>query len=294
MNTGRRPNNCKVQNCKAGKKICNPIYNIVNLVNNLFIRRLTMKNAALLNGFFCLLVLLLSGCEKNQTEYHPNSGNGRIRQIQLYNIDSRNLIGIVKDYEYDEQGRVSKTTSPMYVDGKVTGIISYDLYEYDSHGRLSKIENYNASSASPDGFINLYNKNYEYSGTGELEKESVDFPVSGMSEYTFNEYRDGILVESKKYTNNELETYVVFNYDTSGKLKKEETYLANGRMFNYTIHSYSGSSQVQSDLYISPANTHFRTIKRIFDGGNNLITLESRELSVFSSMSSYVMRYLYY
>lgn len=250
-----------------------------------------MKKLFLLKCVICTAALFLSGCEKEQTNIPQ--GNARLKQEFLYNIDSQTMIGIVKEYEYNDQGRISRTSTPMYENGSITGTISYSLYDYDSSGRLAKITNYNANINSPNGFINLSNIIYEYSG-GLKTKESVEYPVAGIREYTDFEYLSGRLIVSKKYANNKLESFIQYLYDNSGRLTKELTYASEGECLSYTIHTYSGSLQIKSELYTYSNKVLYRSISRTYDDGNNLINLESKELIPSSSMMSFVMKYIYY
>ena len=91
-----------------------------------------------------------------------------------------------------------------------------------------------------------------------------------------------------------LENYTEFQYDKSDKLIKESFYTSDDQCISYTIHTYTGSLQTKSDLYTYPDNAHYRSINRTFDKNNNIITLESNELSLYSSMMSHVLRYKYY
>jgi hypothetical protein len=237
------------------------------------------------------LILVLSGCEKEQS--YSGQPNARLKQEFLYNIDSQTMIGIVKEYEYNDEGKIIMTSTPMYENGSITGTISYNKYDYDSSGHLEKITNYNANINSPSGFINLSNLIYEYSG--ELKtKESVEYPASGIKEYTSYEYIGGRLTISKKFSNNKLENFTNYLYDNSGRLTKEFLYASDGQCLNYTIHIYSGSLQVKSDFYTFPDNVLYRSIARTFDEGNNLINLESKEMVPSSSQMSFVMKYIYY
>ena len=66
-------------------------------------------------------MLVFAGCDKNHNQ-DLNSSGAKLKQILLYsNIDSKDPIGIVEEYEYDETGRLIKSSTPMYEDGKITG-----------------------------------------------------------------------------------------------------------------------------------------------------------------------------
>jgi len=121
-----------------------------------------------------------------------NQNGAKLKRILLYSsIDSKNPISIVSEYEYDEVDRISKISSPMYQDGEIVGIIKYDLYGYNSQGQLIRIENFNANGNSPTGFINLKNYIYTYSENGKKEKERIEYPQIGSSEYSLYKYDGG-------------------------------------------------------------------------------------------------------
>jgi hypothetical protein len=253
-----------------------------------------MKTKLSLLGMCSLLIFVLLSCQKDDSEITFSQANAKLKQVLLFsNIDSKDPISIVEEYEYDDNGKISKVSSPMYDNGAIVGTIKYDLYEYNSSGQLMKIINYNANSNSPTGFINLKNISYNYSTDGKKIKETIEYPLGGISEYSDFEYQNGLLSKIKKYSGNKLESYTEFQYDKSDKLIKETLYASDDQCISYTIHSYTGSLQTKSDLYTS-TNDHYRSINRTFDKNNNIIVLESKELSLYSSMMSHVLRYKYY
>lgn len=254
-----------------------------------------MKATWSLFGTFILFVFLSSGCQKDQSNSTLNQGNAKLKQILLCSkIESSEPISIVEEYEYNDRGRISKTSSPMYDNGVIVGTIKYNLYEYNSSDQLVKISNFNANLNSPSGYINLQNFIYSYSADGKKIKESIENLNGAISEYSVYEYKNDQLVKINKYSNNTLESYTENQYDRSGKLIKESFFAADGQGIAYTIHTYSGFLQVKSDLFIYQNDTHYRSIKRTFDDNNNLTTLESNELSLYSNMMSFVFRYKYY
>jgi hypothetical protein len=254
-----------------------------------------IKTNRLAHGIFCLLIVLFSGCQKDNPQPNENKANARLKQIQLFAYkDSKVPIGIVEEYEYDDRGRISRTSSPMYEDGIVTGTFKYNLYEYNPMGQLLKISNFNANRNSPTGFINLTNHIYSYSADGKKIKETIEDPNGSVIEYSLYEYEDNRPVIIKKYSHDNLESYIENQYDTEGRLVKELYYTGDGKCISYTINNYIWILQVSSDIYLFENNTHYRSVKRTYDEYNNLITLESEELSLFSSMLSFVFRYIYF
>ena len=249
-----------------------------------------MKTKLSICGLFILLILTL-GCQKD--EY--STLNAKLKQVLLYSsLDSKEPISIVEEYEYDDNGNISKVSSPNYINGVITGTMKYDIYDYNSAGQLIKINNYNANYNSPTGFINLKNTLFEYSPEGKKIKETIEYPLGGISNYNNFEYKNGLLSKTSKFSGNKLESYTVYEYDRSDKVLKEMFYAFDGRCLTYTLHSYTGFLQTKSDVYLFSSNDHIRSINRFFDKNNNIITLESKELSPYSSLMSHVLRYEYY
>lgn len=252
-----------------------------------------MKSKLSILGLFSLL-FFLSSCQKNDFEDNFPL-NAKLKQILLVSsFDSKEPINVVEEYEYDDAGRISKVSTPMYNNGKIVGTIRYDVYEYNSSGQLIKINNYNSNINSPTGFINLKNTLYEYSPDGKKLQETIEYPLGGISEYTVFEYKNGLLIKTSEFSGNKLERYIVYEYDNSDRAIKELSYGFDGQCVFYTIHSYTGSLQTKSEIYNFSTNSNIRTINRIFDKNKNIITLESKELSLVSSLASFVLRYEYY
>lgn len=255
-----------------------------------------MKTKPLFFGLISLLIVLFSNCSKEDdlSDSDLLQGNARLKCVLLFaTIDSEEPISILEEYEYDEKGRISKVSSPMYQDGIIVGTISYDLYEYNSSGQLMKIVNYRSNINSPTGFINLKNYIYSYSSDGKIEREYIEYTQMHSFEYFIYEYQNNQLVKIKKYDNKyKLESYVVNQYDNSGKLIKEKSYAYDNHCTSYTQHSYSNGLNIKSDVY--QGDIHLREILRTYDLNNNLIILESNELYMLSSAMSCVLRYEYY
>lgn len=256
-----------------------------------------MKKRQPLIVLVSLCFLIFSSCEKvNDLPFNEiHQGNSTLLRILLYaDIASETPIGIVEEYEYDEEERVSKVSSPMVQEGEVVGQIWYDLYEYNSKGLLISIKNYNANTNAPTGFLNLKNTTYSYSSDGKKKKEVIEYPQMNSFEYSQYIYDQNRLVRVEKFgSSDELENYVEKEYDDGGYLTKESTYSGDNQLLFYTQHLYTDGLNTQSDVYLGINRDHIRQIFKSYDKDNNLIALESNELSLVSSRMSYVLRYEY-
>jgi len=239
-----------------------------------------------------MMILNLAACQKE--DINPEPGNGKVKRILLYSsMSSDTPISIVEEFEYDENGRITRTSSPMYQDGTIVGTISYDLYYYNDVDQLVRKENYNANSNSPTEFFNLVNRFYMYSPSGKLIRETIEYPQGGPGESIVYEYKNSLLSRTKFYNNiNKLEAYTISHYDNSERLTKEVRYSSDDKVISTTLHSYRGHLLVKSDVF--HGETRMREIKRSYDNDNNLLVLESYELVAYSSAMSYVLRYEYF
>ncbi len=242
---------------------------------------------------FSLIFILNSNCQKenNLIENPTFPNNAKLKRILVYStIESTEAISIDKEYEYDDKGRISRINSPIYENGEITGLYSYDLYNYNSNEQLVKIENYHASTNSPTGFINLKNYVYSYSDDGKIEKIEVS------NNYSLYKYENNILTRIEEYgSSDELERYTVYEYDNSGNLIKETAYDPDNQPYSYTKYSYENGLNIQSDIFGGEdMKIHIREIFNTYDENNNLIIKESNELLSYSSALSYVLRYEYF
>jgi len=224
-------------------------------------------------------------------------GDGKVKRIiELTSPDPTAAARIREEYEYDTQGRISMVTRPMYTEKGREGMMSFDDYAYDDSGRLSSVTGNNANINSPTGFIILKHIVYTWSDDGRKVKESIEYPQSGLSEYSLFIYDKGRLAKTEKYGyEGAFESCIVNAYDDAGNLVKETAFGRNGLQISETLHTYSNGLNVRSDVYVfnDRGKEHLRTITKTFDADNNLVTLESKELLVYSSMSSYTLRYEY-
>lgn len=243
-----------------------------------------------------LFMVVLVGCQDEEDLFFKDktySENAPLQRILLYpTTDAKDPINIVSEYEYDASGKITKVSSPIYIDGVIKGTSNYDLYEYDAMNRLVKIMSYNANLNA--GFLNLRNTIYSYGGDGLKEKEQLEFPQIGSFEYIRYIHQDGRLVKKEHYNGlDNLEMYTELAYNQSGELIEENFYSGDNELFRVTKHSYTNGLQTKSDTFQGLEMEQLREVKRTFDANRNLILLESNELSILSSAHSHVLRYEY-
>lgn len=255
-----------------------------------------MKAEKLLFGLLSLLLLTNAGCTDDRDVSLPTyEGNARLKRTLMYSsVDDMNPLAIIDEYEYDSQNRISKVSSPMYDNGSIVGVIEYDLYEYNSSGQLTSISNFNANINAPSGFINLRNYIYDYSPSGEKERQYIEYPQINSFEYTLYSYNGTELIRAEKYNSrDELENFITYEYN-GNRLTKETLHSSNGEVVRITSHAYSNGLNTKTEVYGGVKKEKIREIKKTYDSNYNLVMIESKELVLWSSASSYVMRYEYY
>lgn len=246
--------------------------------------------------FFCLILVLNGACKKESVglEQDVNASGALLKRTLLFSsVDDKSPIAIAEEYEYNNQEKLSKVSSPLYQNGVVAGKAWYNLYEYNQTGQLVRVSNFNANLNT--GFLNLRNYVYTYSANGLKEKESVEYPQINSSEYTQYFYEEKKLIKAKKYNNRGiLENYTVYKY--SGKnLTIETLYSANGEVNTVSNYFYQKGLNTKTEIYRgNKGTTKLREITKTYDSNGNLTILQSNELSLVSSASSFVLKYEYY
>ncbi|MCC5936334.1 MAG: hypothetical protein JJU34_03540 [Lunatimonas sp.] len=251
------------------------------------------SDIALARSLVFLFVCSLWACNTTEEGLPSYAENARLKQTVLYNInDNSKPVAITAQYEYDSQGRVSKVSSPLYNEGKITGVGSYDLYEYDGEGQLEKIEHFVANLHS--GFINLQTKSYTYSDQGLKMMEQRYHPQIGSMEYTKYTYNGEKLSKAEDFNNrDQLETYTEYTYQ-GDLLEKEELYSADGSLLRSTRFAYERGLNTKEEVFLGSTNERFREINRAYDSNRNLVQMTSRELSMLSSAMSFRLNYEYF
>lgn len=251
-----------------------------------------MKSLLKLSG---LMLLLNLGCTDNKDlDLITYEGNAKLKQTLLYSsVNDKKPIAIVDQYEYDNQNRINKVSSPMYDNGKIVGTIKYDLYEYNSAGQLATVTNFNANKYAPSGYLNLKKNLYTYSSNGLKEKQYTEYPQINSFEYTLYSYKDDKLIKAEKYNNKDkLEEYTTYEY-TGNRLISETLYSPAGEMNSITNHTYTNGLNTKTEIYRGSTKEKVREIKKTYDSNHNLLMIESTELVPWSSTLSYVMKYEY-
>ena len=289
-----------------------------------------MNTKSLFALMMIICPLIFASCEKNKMDDEPVMDDNPVMDDSTVILDYRvqnvlyeegsklknisyvesvkSKIGgiIITQYEYDEQGRIIKASAPMYKEGTpmfengtIVGLSSYSDYVYNDDGLLEKIIYCHLNLYA--GFINLQTTTYSYDKDGHKRKEVI---VSSRTDSTLYYYENNRLKREDKYSDgfhggevwtNKLTDYIEYEYDNQGDLVKETYYSAdNDTPYQIIVHNYPNGLNVKTEVIIYSNNEKIREIRRYYDKNDNVIYVESEELSPYSSMMSSVMRYEYY
>ena len=273
---------------------------------------------------FILNALLFAGCQTNSDVLNDLSDdylvsdvlypkNAKLKQISFTeSVKSPKGGIIITQYEYDNLGRISKESRPMYEsgthifeeNGTIVGLDSYSDYVYNDKGLLEKIIYYHSNIYA--GFLNLRTYTYLYDNDGNKIREVVEYPQINQTDSTLYYYENNRLKREDKYSegyngsdvwSSKLITYIDYEYDNQGKLIKETTYFAEDNSntpFRINKHSYQYGVNVKTEVFSYANNEKIGEVKRFYDKNLNLIYVDTKEFSPLSSMMSYVSKYEYY
>ena len=251
-----------------------------------------MKTKKIFPELLILFVIIASACQKDDTPPCSYPKNATLKLIvHCYETDLACPTiechgAIEREYEYDQRGRIEKVKiRPRYEDGVLTRMLEYELYDYDSEGKLVNIEYYYTYK---DEYVLDKNRVFTYSDDGKKIREYVDWANSDWFQYTLFEYTNKCLTRTENYEINsdELEDYVLYEYDNSGNIIKETSYNKFDVSRYEIVHTYENGLNVKTNKY------GIRIIKT-YDENDNLILLETFYQSGSSKTNSR-LKYEYY
>lgn len=254
-----------------------------------------------------------SACEDPEMDHadvvYPKGS--KLKQISyVESVHSKEAGLIITQYDYDDQGRIRKVSQPMYESGTsmfkpgtIVGLYSYSDYDYNSEGQIEKITYYHSNVNA--GFLNLRTYTYTYDANQNKQKEVIVYPQ--MPQHRVDSvryfYDTNRLVREEHYEDGYFGSepwrsvrvnFIEYEYNSLGELIVETNYSGeDNRAFQYSVHDYRNGLQVKTDVFTAGNNQKIREITRYYDKNDNLIYLESEELSMVSSAMSYVVKYDY-
>ena len=241
-----------------------------------------------------LLPLAFIACHSDTEPERNYPKNARlIRILQYHGPELAQDNASIEEYEYDGEGKLIKTSRPLYRDGERAGIAEYAEYEYDPLTRLAKITYFNYHIDG--GFVNLKNVLFSYDNNGFKEKEIIEHPkTKSREEVIFHHDGRGrlILKENINYAQ-VLESYHLFRYNAQDQLIEESIHDAHDRLIMKQIHLHENGNNTEIKVYVGDTDELLRKITKTFDQNKNLIVLQSEELAIYSSATSYTQKFEY-
>jgi len=241
-----------------------------------------------------MLPIAFIACQPDTEPSHNYPENARlIRVLHYHGLELAQEHASIEEYEYDAEGKLIKTSRPLYRDGERAEIAGYEEYEYDPQKRLTRIAffSYNING----GFANLKNTLFSYDNNGFKEKETIEHPkIKSTEEVIFHHDGKGRLILKENLNSTQvLESYHLFKYNVQDQLIEESIHDAHDRLIMKHIHLHENGNNTEIKVYVGDTDELLRKITMTFDRNNNLILLQSEELAINSSATSYTQKFEY-
>jgi hypothetical protein len=241
-----------------------------------------------------LLPLAFIACQPDTEPSRNYPENARlIRVLHYHGLGLTQENGTFEEYEYDGEGKLIKTSQPLYRDGERAGIAAYEEYEYDPLKRLARITYFNYHIDG--GFANLKNVLFSYDNNGFKEKETIEYPkIKSTEKVIFHHDGRGRLILKENLNSAQmLKSYHLFKYNAYDQLIEESIHDARDRLIRKHIHLYENGNNTEIKVYVGGTDELLRKITKTFDRNKNLILLQSEELAIYSSATSYTQKFEY-
>lgn len=251
-------------------------------------------------GFIISFLAIIFSCQKSdeinsiELQRTSYSENAKIARIKSFGGDKEYII---KEYEYDAQGRILKTSTPGYDNGEPTGkMMQYDLYKYDVNGRLERIENFNWN-VNDQSYWNLQSTIFTYNDNGEKIKETYEYPKIGKFSHKLFYYKNHRLVKMEEFDEKgQLTSYSEYEYNNEGNMIKEIKFNQDKNPYNEIRHKFVNGMNVETMRYSlnNGKREEYARISRQFDQNKNLIIEQNKILALWSSEANYSIKYEYF
>ncbi len=210
-----------------------------------------------------------------------------VRSKIFYPSLESNQILSIEDFEYNINGQLQKK---IYYSGNREMISHYELFNYDNNGKLIYKLNFHNNINSPTGFILLDSTIYLYSAN-LLTTEKITYPYASYDILYNFEYDGKYLIKKTKYHNEELESYIIYNYK-DGIIHKEIIYYKNNSITESKEYKYKNAVLVET-VYYASNNEAKRRISYSYNNNGKIVIEKVDELFAYSSSLPYVVKYEY-
>lgn len=210
-----------------------------------------------------------------------------------YGTGDENGNTLMNEYEYGENGKISKVTIPYYENGVQKGAQQYEVYTYDSADRLAEVATFSRTGSGD--FQKYYLLHFTYRPDGLKEEEILKCVLNGTSTLKRFYYKEQKIERCELYAEGKLYEIILYEYDKDGKVSKEITY-DDGKPIRYILYSYENREEgieKMVEYNVGEIDVPQREMEKFYDPMDNLISFSSRELRLESSRSSYTIHYEY-
>ena len=239
---------------------------------------------------FLSSVLLLSCSDEQIVEpilFPIDESTIGVKSKKYYSSLESNQILSIEDFEYNNIDQLKKKT---YYGGNKEILYGYESFNYDNSAKLNYKLDYHSNINSTTGFILLDSTIYLYTGD-LLTTEKTIYPYAGyFTKYSY-EYDGKYLVKKITYNNEELESYIKYEY-LKNKIYKESIYSKNNTLAETKVYKYQ-DNVLLGIVFYSFNNEAKREISYTYNKAGKLIIEKVDELFMFSSTMPYVVRYEY-
>ncbi|MEW6194315.1 MAG: hypothetical protein AB1521_04055 [Bacteroidota bacterium] len=200
-------------------------------------------------------------------------------------LESSQILSI-EDFEYKD-GLLHKK---IYYSENRTMIFHYELFNYGGDGKLSYKLNYHNNINSPTGFILLDSTVYFYSNNLLVTEKKIHPAGEYYVKYNY-EYRDKYLIKKSKYRNEELDSYIIYEYEHN-KIHREINYHKDNSITESKEYRYNNNALAEV-VYYSFGKEAKRRIIYSYNEFGKLILEKVDELCICSSSLPYIVKYEY-
>lgn len=114
---------------------------------------------------------------------------------------------------------------------------------------------------------------YEYNAQGQMIKKTVLYDQEyKLSKYSTYEYDTaGRLFKENKYKDDKLDDYIFYEYDSQNRLVKETEYGAKGKVKNFKEYEYMADGTVVKRFINGDGGRCYRYSVKKYDAAGNLL-----------------------
>ncbi|MFO7447319.1 MAG: hypothetical protein R6W90_13195 [Ignavibacteriaceae bacterium] len=197
------------------------------------------------------------------------------------------FVQLLQKEEFVYQNRL--LMKKIYYSGNNEAGYRKELFYYSGRRLMYKV-NYQDIAAYPGSLVLTDSTLYKYAGDYLSEEKICFFNSNRYLKYTY-EYVGKYPIKKSKFYDEELDSYVVYEY-SNRKLLKEKIYYRYIGISEIKEYEYKDNFLIGT-VFTEPSGAAKRKISYTYNKRGKLILEEVKELLPYSSSMSYVIRYEY-